>query len=117
MRLERGATIAIDSSFAASASVAPRLTVLGAEATCEIVADARVVLRRGDGTSEDLTPKPLPGDDGRTDRHAEPMHRFAEVVRDVVTSAEYMAQTMSERAHAVMATWHLVDRSVWTLLD
>jgi predicted dehydrogenase len=88
LRLERGATIAIDSSFAASASVAPRLTVLGAEATCEIVADARVVLRRGDGTSEDLTPKPTPGDDGRTDRHAEPMHRFAEVVRDVVTSAE-----------------------------
>ena len=36
---------------------------------------------------------------------------------DVVTSAEYMTQTMSERAHAVMATWHLVDRSVWTLLE
>jgi hypothetical protein len=36
---------------------------------------------------------------------------------DVVTSAEYMAQTMSERAQAVMATWHLVDRSVWTLLE
>jgi predicted dehydrogenase len=86
LRLETGATIAIDSSFAASASVAPRLTVLGAEATCEIVADARVILRRGDGTSEVLTPKSSPGDG--SDRHAEPMHRFAEVVRDVVTGAE-----------------------------
>ena len=36
---------------------------------------------------------------------------------DVVTSAEYLAQTMSERAQAVMATWHLVDRSVWSLLE
>jgi hypothetical protein len=35
---------------------------------------------------------------------------------DVVTSAEYMAQAMSERAQAVIATWHLVDRSVWTEL-
>ena len=36
---------------------------------------------------------------------------------DVVTSAEYMTQTMSARAQAVMATWHLVDRSVWTRLE
>jgi predicted dehydrogenase len=88
LRLDHGATVAIDSSFAASASVAPRLTVLGAQATCEIVADARVLLRRGDGTTEDLTAKTAPGDGGRSDRHAEPMHRFAEVVRDVVTSGE-----------------------------
>jgi hypothetical protein len=36
---------------------------------------------------------------------------------DVVTSPEYMAQPMSERAQVVMATWHLVERSVWTELD
>jgi Domain of unknown function (DUF4286) len=35
---------------------------------------------------------------------------------EVVTSPEYMAQTMSERAQVVMATWHLGDRSVWTEL-
>jgi hypothetical protein len=35
---------------------------------------------------------------------------------DVVTNPEYMAQEMSERAQAVMATWHLVERSVWTEL-
>jgi len=85
LRIEGGATIAIDSSFAASASVAPRLTVLGAEAVCEIVGDARVTLRRGDGTSEDLTPA---GDRTGSDRHHDPMRRFAEVVRDVVTGGE-----------------------------
>lgn len=88
LRLESGTTVAIDSTFAASASIAPRLTVLGADATCEIVGDRRVVVRRGDGTSEDLTPKPTPGDTRGSDRHDEPMHRFAEVVRDVVTSGE-----------------------------
>ena len=57
LRLEGGVTVAIDSSFAASAPIAPRLTVLGADATCEIIGDARVVVRRADGTSEDLTPE------------------------------------------------------------
>ncbi|MDQ1509280.1 MAG: hypothetical protein QOG50_1124 [Actinomycetota bacterium] len=89
LQIESGATVAIDSSFAASASVAPRLTVLGAEAVCEIVGDARVILRRGDGTSEDLTPKATPaGERTVSDRHDDPMRRFAEVVRDVVTGGE-----------------------------
>ena len=48
-----------------------------------------MVLRRGDGTSEDLTPKATTP---ATARHliatTIPMQRFAEVVRDVVTSGE-----------------------------
>jgi hypothetical protein len=36
---------------------------------------------------------------------------------DVVTNPAYMAQEMSARAQAVMATWHLLERSVWTELD
>jgi predicted dehydrogenase len=91
LRLEHGTTVAIDSSFAASASIAPRLTVLGADAACEIIGDTRVVVRRGDGTHEDLTPKSSTAKsstDRGGDRHDEPMHRFAEVVRDVVTSGE-----------------------------
>jgi len=36
---------------------------------------------------------------------------------DVVTNPEYMTQQMSEWAQVVIATWHLVDRSVWTELD
>ena len=85
LRLERGVTVAIDSSFAASASIVPRLTVLGAEATCEIIGDTRVIVRRPDGTREDLTPEAAAG---AADRHDDPMRRFAEVVRDVVTSGE-----------------------------
>ena len=88
LRLEPGATVAIESSFAASASVVPRLTVLGAAAVCEIIGDTRAIVRRGDGTSEDLTPNASSGRAREPDRHDDPMQRFAEVVRDVVTSGE-----------------------------
>jgi predicted dehydrogenase len=84
--LATGATVSIDSTFAASAAVPPRLTVLGADAVCEIVADVRIGVRRSDGTREDLTPAPRTR--SGTDRHDDPMRRFAEVVRDVVTSGE-----------------------------
>ena len=80
-------TVSIDSSFAASASVPPRLTVVGADAVCEILADTRVMVRRSDGTREDLTPT-APAKGAAADRHDDPMCRFAEVVRDVVTSGE-----------------------------
>jgi predicted dehydrogenase len=85
--LEGGITVSIDSSFVASAPVPPRLVVLGANAVCEVLADERVALRHADGTREDLTPatrlkRP------ETDRHDDPMRRFAEVVRDVVTTGE-----------------------------
>lgn len=84
--LESGATVSIDSSFSASAPVPPRLTVLGADAVCEILADERIMVRRGDGTREELKPESPPA--GKGDRHHDPMRRFTEVVRDVVTSGE-----------------------------
>ena len=80
-------TVSIDSSFAASASVPPRLTVVGADAVCEILADTRVLVRHSDGTREDLSPGG-PGKRANVDGHDDPMCRFAEVVRDVVTSGE-----------------------------
>ena len=92
LRLEHDVTVAIDSSFAASANVTPRLTVIGAEATCEVIGDTRVIVRRADGSREELTPTPTAGggaaDPAARDRHDDPMRRFAEVVRDVVTSGE-----------------------------
>ena len=84
--LETGTTVNIDSTFAASAPVPPRLIVLGAKAVCEILADERVALRHADGSREDITPKSTSA--RRADRHTEPMRRFAEVVRDVVISGE-----------------------------
>ena len=85
--LETGTTVSIDSTFAASAPVPPRLTVLGADAVCEVLADERIWVRHADGTREDLTPASRPNGSS-ADRHQDPMRRFAEVVRDVVTSGE-----------------------------
>jgi predicted dehydrogenase len=85
LHLENGALVSLDSTFAGSASVTPRLTVIGADAVCQIIGDARVIVYRPDGSREDVTPDNAGPE---RDRHADPVGRFAEVVRDVVTSAE-----------------------------
>jgi predicted dehydrogenase len=86
LALDSGVSVSIDTTFVASAAVPPRLVVVGGNAVCEVLADERVLLRHGDGLREDLTP---PARSPRTrDRHDDPMRRFAEVVRDVVTSGE-----------------------------
>ncbi len=81
--LANKATVAIDSTFAAVANVVPRLTVFGTNAVVEVVADERITIRplSGDAETIDL------GSTG-TDRHLEPMRRFAEVVRDAVTTGD-----------------------------
>jgi len=84
--VDGGISVSIDSTFVASASVPPRLVVIGAGAVCEVLADERVLLRHADGLREDLTPAAR--SQRRGDRHVDPMRRFAEVVRDVVTSGE-----------------------------
>lgn len=75
-----GATVAIDSGFAASVSLPPRLLVLGATGAIENVGDTRLVLRRVDREREE---RRFEGSPGR-DRHALPMIRWAEVVRDAL---------------------------------
>jgi len=85
--LDAGISVSIDTTFVATAPVPPRLVVCGAGGVCEILADERVLLRHADGTREDLTPAARAKRPG-TDRHHDPMRRFAEVVRDVVTSGE-----------------------------
>jgi predicted dehydrogenase len=84
--VEGGISVSIDSTFVASATVPPRLVVIGAAAVCEVLADERVLLRFADGLREDLTPPARTPRGG--DRHDDPMRRFAEVVRDVVTSGQ-----------------------------
>jgi predicted dehydrogenase len=81
--LANGATVAIDSGFAAVADVVPRLTVFGTRAVVEVVADDRITIRRSDEEPETIDLGP-----SGTDRHHEPMRRFAEVVRDAVTTGE-----------------------------
>ena len=79
LRTAGGATVGIDTSFAAAASVAQRITVLGAEGTLEWVDDRRITLRRSDRTREEFDAPAIEGDP-----HDEPMRRWASVVRDAV---------------------------------
>jgi predicted dehydrogenase len=78
--LASGVTVALDSTFAASASVPPRFIVIGSEGVLEVVGDAKLTIRRPEGTREDIDLGSTPA----IDRHDEPMRRFAAVVRDVL---------------------------------
>jgi predicted dehydrogenase len=80
LELDGGVSVSIDTSFAATSSVAPRLVVTGSEGALECIADARIVVRRADGTREEHT---RPESDG-SDPHLVPMQRFAGVVRDAL---------------------------------
>lgn len=79
LELEGGASVSIDTSFAAAASIAPRLVVTGSEGALECIADTRIVVRRTDSTRDEHT---RPASDA--DPHLEPMQRFAQVVHDAV---------------------------------
>ena len=76
---ELGATAVLDSSSAAAASVAHRIVVTGTEGVVEVVADAKVVWRRADGTREEFVV-----DETAPDPHLVPMRAWAEIVRDAV---------------------------------
>jgi predicted dehydrogenase len=80
--LATGATVSLDSSFAATASPAPRLTVAGSEGVVEIVADARFTVHRAGGRRDEL---PLPDTSG-PERHDVAMRRWAPLVRAAVES-------------------------------
>jgi predicted dehydrogenase len=74
-------TVSIDSSFAATASPAPRLTLFGTEGVLEDVGDRRVRRLHPDGATDVF----VHGEnDARTERHGSAMARFAVVVRDAV---------------------------------
>jgi predicted dehydrogenase len=84
LELRGGVSVAVDSTFAASASLPPRITVVGRDATLENVADDRLTLRHGATAREHLT---VPLRD-HPDHHAAPMHALASAVRDAMRSGE-----------------------------
>jgi predicted dehydrogenase len=90
MELESGATVAIDTTFAAPADVAPRIVIIGSEGVIESVADTRISLRRDRGREDIDIPQP------EGDRHAAPMAAWAEVVRDAVTEGQQIAPSFSD---------------------
>jgi predicted dehydrogenase len=81
LRTEAGADVAISSTFAAPASVAPRVTVVGSDGVLEVVAESRITLRRADGSREE---RAVPAAEPGVDPHLVPMRRWAEAVRDLV---------------------------------
>jgi predicted dehydrogenase len=89
LTLANGISVAIDSGFAAVANLAPRFAVFGSEAVAELVGEDRISVRRADGTRDSID---LSADDGG-DGHLAPMRRFAEVVRDAVTTGEVAPST------------------------
>ncbi len=91
LELASGASVVLDSTFAAPASLAPRLVVTGDAAVLECVADARVIVRPADGDDETFE---RPAVDG--DPHLVPMRRWAEVVRDAVRRGRSVAPTFAD---------------------
>jgi predicted dehydrogenase len=87
LTLGGGATMAIDSTFAASATLPPRITIVGSDATLENVGDERLVLRDGSGRRDEV---PIPGRDAATDHHAASMLALASAVRDSVRTGEVL---------------------------
>jgi predicted dehydrogenase len=86
LEVEGGVTVAIDSTFAAPVTIAPRLTVSGSEGIAELVGDQRMTLRRTDRTQarEEFA--------AETDHHATPMARLAAAAatatRETVVTSE-----------------------------
>lgn len=75
-----GATVTIDTSFVARATVPQRVTVLGSTGVLEVTADRRIVRRDETGTEELVALQPA-----NEDPHLVPMRRWTTVVRDAVT--------------------------------
>jgi predicted dehydrogenase len=81
LTLHRGATVTIDSSFAASATLPPRITVVGSDATLENVADQRLTVRDASSRREDVT---VTTSESSGDHHGAPMAVLAVAVRDAL---------------------------------
>jgi predicted dehydrogenase len=100
--LRSGVTATVDSSFAAGVSLTPRIVVLGSEGTIENIGDARLVVRRTDGSTEQLEFKPRGGDP-----HNEAMTTWAATIRDSVLSGEPIGPSFADglACMEVMEQW------------
>jgi predicted dehydrogenase len=83
LQFDSGASATIDTSSSAPASLASRVVVTGSEGVLEMVADAKIVWRRVDGSRDELGEE-LGGYRRGDDPHLVPMRAWAECVRDAV---------------------------------
>jgi predicted dehydrogenase len=89
--LESGATATIDTTFAAAASLPPRVTVTGSRGTIENVADVQVTLRGADGARDRFD---FDAPDG--DPHVIAMERWATAVRRAVMERDQIAPSFAD---------------------
>jgi predicted dehydrogenase len=91
MTVEGGATVGIDTSFAASVTLPTHVVIVGADGTIDITNDHRIVVRHSDGTKEELE---LPARTG--DPHAGALGAWAHVVAGAVASGEQVAPSFAD---------------------
>lgn len=76
-----GATVTVDSSFTAGAPLTPRIVLVGSEGVIENVGDRRVVVRRSDGSTEQMEFEPRGGDP-----HGEAMAGWTAAIREAIST-------------------------------
>ena len=91
LELASGTTAVLDSTFAAAATLAPRIVIGGSGGVVEVVADARITVRTPDGSHEEVS-QPAGGGDA----HLVPMQRWAERVRDAVRDGLPIAPSFAD---------------------
>jgi predicted dehydrogenase len=102
-----GATATIDSSFTAGAPVAPRIVLVGSEGVIENTGDRRLVVRRSDGSKEELEFEPLTGDP-----HEGAMASWAAAIRDAVLTGRPIGPSFDDglACMRVMEQWRGLPR-------
>jgi predicted dehydrogenase len=91
LSFETGATAVLETTSAASAGLAPRIVVMGSEGVIELVADAKLTLRRRDGSREEHERAATGGDP-----HLVPVQRWVERVRDAVDAGAQIAPSFAD---------------------
>jgi predicted dehydrogenase len=87
-----GATVSLDSTFAAAAASPPRIVVIGGDAVIECLADRRITVRSPAGNAVEEIDVGPPG----AERHDVAMSRWAEVVRDAVRDGRQIQPSFAD---------------------
>ena len=109
MELESGVTASVDTTFTAGVPTPPRIVVTGSTGVIENVGDARVVLRRHDGTREELEfPRPS------GDSHGAAMEAWAAAVAAAVAAGDPIAPSFADGVACmrVMEQWRAAPPTV-----
>jgi predicted dehydrogenase len=91
MTVEGGATVGIDTSFATTVTLPTHIAICGSEGTIDITNDHRIVLRRADGTKDEIELPPRTGDP-----HAGALGAWAHVVARAVGDGEQVAPSFAD---------------------